>query len=112
MKTRYQICSIALLMVMACSSGKKAFEKGDYYEAVVKSVSRLKQKPDHDKSKETLRNAYPLALQAMEQNAQNMLASNDMFKYRNTIQVYNQINALAELVKSSPAALSVVKTPK
>jgi hypothetical protein len=112
MKTGRLMCSIAALVILACSSGKKAFEKGDYYEAVTKSVARLKQKPDHDKSKETLRNAYPLALQSMEQNAQNVLASNDMFKYRNTIQVYNQINALAELVKSSPAALTVIKIPK
>jgi hypothetical protein len=100
------------VLLWACSSGKKAYEKGDYYDAVSKAVARLKQKPDHDKSKETLRNAYPQALQVLEQNAQNILASNDMFKYRNSIQVYNQINQLAELIKSSPAALSVIRTPK
>jgi hypothetical protein len=113
MKTRnLLICATILSIALGCSSGKKAYEKGDYYGAVSKAVARLKQKPDHDKSKETLRSAYPLALQELEQNAQNMLASNDMFKYRNTIQVYNQINALAELVKSSPAALTVIRTPK
>jgi hypothetical protein len=112
MKSVYLLLFSVLSILNACSSGKKAFEKGDYYEAVVKSVSRLKQKPDHDKSKETLKNAYPLALQMLEQDAQNMLASNDMFKHRNAIQVYERINSLAETVKSSPAALSVIRTPK
>lgn len=104
--------SLIVLFVASCSSGKKAFEKGEYYEAVAKAVQRLKQKPDHDKSKETLKNAYPLALQELEQEAQNMLASNEMFKHRNTIGVYQRINSLAELVKSSPAALGVIRTPK
>ena len=106
------ICLVILFTVFGCSSGKKAYEKGDYYDAVSKAVARLKQKPDHSKSKETLKNAYPLALQNLEQQAQNMMASNDMFKHRNTIQVYNQINALGELIKSSPAALSVIRNPK
>src|SRR5687767_8388115 len=92
--------SLILLFIASCSSGKKAFEKGDYYEAVAKAVQRLKQKPDHDKSKETLKSAYPLALQQLEQEAENMLASNDMFKHRNTIGVYQRINSLAEIVKS------------
>lgn len=103
---------IFAIVLLSCSSGKKAYEKGDYYGAVVKAVNRLKQKPDHSKSKETLKNSYPLALQTLEQDAQNMLASNELFKSRNTIKIYNQINELYETVKSSPAALSVIKNPK
>ena len=105
-------CSVLLFVVVGCSSGKKAYEKGDYYDAVAKAVARLKQKPDHSKSKETLKNAYPLAVQNLEQDAQNIMASNDMFKHRNTIRIYNQINSLCELVKSSPAALTVIRNPK
>jgi hypothetical protein len=103
---------VVILVLVACSSGKKAYQKGDYYAAVVKSVNRLKQKPDHSKSKETLKSAYPLALESLEQEAQNMIASNEMFKSRNTIKIYNQINELSELVKSSPAALTVIRSPK
>jgi hypothetical protein len=40
--------------------GQKAYERGDYYEAVMQAVNRLRQNPDHDKSKEALKNAYPL----------------------------------------------------
>lgn len=103
---------LVISFLFACSSGKKSYERGDYYDAVVKAVQRLKQKPDHDKSKETLKNAYPLAVQSLEQEAQNMLASSEQFKYRNTIGVYERINQLGETIKSSPAAIAVVRQPK
>ncbi|MBT1703476.1 hypothetical protein [Chryseosolibacter indicus] len=112
MKFRPLLFAVFIVVLSSCSSGKKAYEKGDYYGAVVKSVNRLKQKPDHSKSKETLKGAYPLALQSLEQEAQNMLASNEMFKSRNTINIYNRVNELYEVVKSSPAALTVIKSPK
>jgi len=103
---------LIIALLSGCSSGKKAYDRGDYYDAVVKAVMRLKQKPDHDKSKETLKNAYPLAVQSLEQEAQNMLASSEQFKYRNTIGVYERINQLGETIKSSPAAMTVVRQPK
>lgn len=109
--TRYFFLAV-LLIAMACSSGKKAYDRGEYYEAVVKAVTRLKQKPDHDKSKETLKSAYPLAVQMLEQDANNLLASSDQFKYKNTIAIYERINQLGDIVKSAPAALSVIRQPK
>jgi hypothetical protein len=113
MKTGHLLTfTIFLFIGFSCSSGKKAYEKGDYYDAVSKAVARLKQKPDHKKSKETLRNAYPLALQQLEQRAENIQASNEPFKSRNVIGVYKRINSLAEIVKSSPSALKVIPRPK
>ena len=32
-----------ILIVSACSSGKKAYERGDYYGAVMKAINRLRQ---------------------------------------------------------------------
>lgn len=62
---------VAMLVLDGCNSGKKAFERGNYYEAVLKSVSRLRKNPDHRKSKETLRKSYPLALQTLEKKVKN-----------------------------------------
>ena len=85
MKQRLLFWSLIVLLT-ACSSGKKAFERGDYYDAVVKAIGRLKQKPDHSKSAETLQSAYPLALEFYETQAKNEIASNTPFKWKNAIQ--------------------------
>jgi hypothetical protein len=101
----------AILHLIGCSSGKKAYERGDYYEAVMRSVSRLRQNPDHSKSLETLKNAYPLAVEFFETQAKNDIASNTNFKWKNAIQSYNSINQMYEAIRQCPGCMKVVKSP-
>lgn len=102
---------ISLLILSACSSGKKAYEKGDYYGAVIQAVNRLRQKPDHEKSAEALRNAYPMAVSSLEDQAKNEIASNSPYKWKNAIQSYDQINRLYEEIKACPGCLRIIKSP-
>ena len=100
-----------MLIVLACSSGKQAFERGNYFEAVMKSVNRLRQNPDNSKSAEALKGAYPLAVEFFETQAKNEIASNSPYRYKNAIQAYNSINQLYESIKQCPGCLKVVKNP-
>lgn len=99
-------------LVSACSSGKKAYERGDYYSAVMKSITRLRQNPDHSKSMATLRDAYPLAVDYFVSQAKNEIASNSAFKWKNAIQSYNTINQLYEQLRQCPGCLKVIPDPK
>ena len=103
----------ALLLVFeSCSSGKKAYENGDYYGAVLKSVSRLRKNPDHKKSRETLRKSYPMALSTLEKRVQNIQAANEPFKWKKILEVYSQINHMYEEINHAPGALAVVPNPR
>lgn len=105
--------SVSLCIVFSsCSSGKKAYEKGDYYSAVLKSVQRLRQKPDHARSQETLQNAYPLAVEILESDASNAIASNAPYRYKSAIGAYNQINNMYEQIRQCPGCLKVIRAPK
>lgn len=111
MKVRLLIwCSFVLLA--ACSSGKKAYERGDYFGAVTKAITRLRQNPDHSKTVETLRSAYPLAVDFYETQAKNEIASNSPFKWKNAIQSYSQINYMYEQIRQCPGCLKVISNPK
>lgn len=103
---------LIILVISSCSSGKKAFEQGNYYEAVLKSVNRLRQNPDHRKSKETLRKSYPLALQTLEKKARNIQVANESFKWKQVLQLYGQVNHMYEEISHAPGALKVVPVPK
>jgi hypothetical protein len=105
------ICS-GIIVLTACSSGKKAYERGDYYSAVIKAVQRLRQNPDHSKSQEALKNAYPLAVDMLVSSANNMIASNDPYKWKNVIQSYTQANQLYEQIRQCPGCLKVINSPK
>lgn len=111
MKVRLLIWS-SFIMLAACSSGKKAYERGDYFGAVTKAITRLRQNPDHSKTIETLRNAYPLAVNFYETQANNEIASNAAFKWKNAIQAYNQINYMYEQIRQCPGCLKVISNPK
>ena len=111
MKQRLLYWSLIVLLC-ACSSGKLAFERGDYYDAVVKAIGRLRQKPDHSKSAETLKAAYPLALEFYETQANNEIASNTPFKWKSAIQSYNTINSMYEQIRQCPGCMKVIKNPK
>ncbi len=112
---RNTLLSLALILpilLSSCSSGKKAYEQGDYYSAVLKSVNRLRKNPKHKKSKEALRNSYPLALQTLEQNANTALTTNQQYKFKLALQSYEAINRLYREIQASPGARKVIHKPK
>ena len=113
MRNGLLLCVLAVIAFLsACTSGKKAYERGDYYEAVMLSIGRLRQNPNHSKSAEALRNAYPLAVEWYETDAKNQIASNSTSKYKNALVSYGRINNMYEAIKQAPGALAVVSNPK
>lgn len=103
---------IAIVGLYACSSGKKAYERGDYYGAVTKAVNRLRQNPDHGKSADILRESYPLAVEYFDSQAKNTVASNAPFKWKNAIESYTLLNQLYEQIRQCPGCLRVIPAPK
>ena len=101
-----------VLLVLGCSSGKKQLERGDYYEAVIKSVNRLKNNPDHKKSKETLRHAYPLAVESLTEKAEFGISSNSNEKWINAVDQYKKLYTLYNLIKETPGARYVIPDAK
>ena len=112
MKSATFSSALIALFLIGCSSGKQAYERGDYYGAVMKSVNRLRQNPDHSKSIEALQNAYPLAIEYYENEAKNEIASNSTYKWKNAIQAYSSINDLYEAIRQCPGCKKAVPNPK
>ncbi len=95
------------LVMSSCSSGKKSFERGNYYDAVIKSIHRLRSNPDNKKAKQTLKAAYPFALETLTTEIDNLLNSNEQFKYAGIVERYDKINAMADEIRHSPGARSL-----
>jgi hypothetical protein len=112
MTRSFTILSLAFLVILdSCSSGKSAYKHGDYYDAVLAAVQRLRQHPDHKKSKEILGLSYDAALNFLETDAQNQINANASFKWRTAVQDYQRINYLYEQIRTSPGAMKVVPSP-
>jgi hypothetical protein len=111
MKIQLLLIIISAILLDSCSSGKNALKRGDYFDAVSQAVSRLRQKPDHKKSKEVLKTSYQMAIEYLESDAQNQIASNAPYKWKNAVQNYDRINYLYEQIRTSPGALKVIPNP-
>ncbi|MGB3466455.1 MAG: hypothetical protein WBA74_14345, partial [Cyclobacteriaceae bacterium] len=104
--------SITLIIVGSCSSGKRAFENGDYYRSVIKSVERLRKNPDHRKSKETLDEAYPAAIDYLTKQIEDLKLSGNRLKWGEIVSAYEQINSMADEIRRSPGARKIISNPR
>ncbi|MBC7923231.1 MAG: hypothetical protein H7Z75_19305 [Ferruginibacter sp.] len=95
----------------ACSSGKRALERGNYDEAVRKAVNRLRSNPSNQKARQTLREGYALALQWHLDNVRQLQGSNVRFRWEGIAQHYDQLNALYNDIRRCPGGLQVVGNP-
>lgn len=98
-------------VVYACVSGKSALKHGDYYSATLSATDRLRSNPDHKKSKEVLKASYSFAVDYLDTDVKNVLASNSNDKWRIAVQDYEKINRLYEEIRTSPGALKVIPRP-
>lgn len=111
-----RLISLLLLLFIGigltdCISGKGSYKRGDYYQAVIEAINRLRAKPTDKKSKEILKLSYPAAVSFLETQTQNMIASNDNNKWRVAVQNYTSINTLYEEIQRSPAAMKIIPNP-
>ncbi len=109
-KTIFYILIIAILS--SCSSGKKAFQKGDYYTALYKAVDRLKSSPENKNATKVLRDGYPVTLEWTQEEMDMAITSNDMFKWERAIYLMEQVNRLSDQIRRTPAARQIINNPK
>jgi len=100
---------ILTIILAGCSTGKKALQKGDYYEATIQSVKFLRSKPDSEKARETIIQSYPMALEYYRQKVDEISNSNSPDKFLSIVEIYTKLNNLADEISRCPAALSAVK---
>jgi molybdopterin converting factor small subunit len=102
---------VGFVILESCSSGKKAYYSGNYYEAVITSTNRLRRDPNNKKSIETLRQAYPEAVKYYDDRAKAAIASNAEFKWTAVVEAYTTINVMYDEIRRSPGALKVISNP-
>ena len=105
------IILIAACLMESCTSGKQAYEKGNYDEAVLKAISRLRKNPNNKKASQTLMQSYPLTISWHKDNIERAKQSIDDFKWERVIVEYKKVNFLYNELNRCPACLRLVVNP-
>lgn len=112
MKKHIWFSGILLILVLACSTGKKALQKGDYFSAISKAVERLKTSPENKNAIQVLSDGYPMTLEWTQEEMDLILSSNNSFKWEQAISLMEQVNQLSDQIRSTPAARKIISNPK
>src|SRR5512133_155951 len=87
---------IICLLLLSCSSGKKALERGDYYNATLQAVNRLRSNPNSEKALQAVKESYPMSLTYFQGKIDYSLSTNSQFKYSEVVDYYEKMNRLSD----------------
>jgi hypothetical protein len=103
------IFSILSIFIFSCSrSGKKAFEQGNYYEAVQQATAKLQKDARNESAAETLPQAYSLAIEQFSRDIQATKNSNQQFRWESILDNYLKINELYQKIQECNACRRLV----
>ena len=98
-------------LLISCTSSKDLYEQGDYYEAVMRSVEKLRKNPNHKNSREVLAVAYPSAVRYYADKMSSNADAGVDFRFTKEADMYHKLNAMYEHIQKSPAAKQVIDYP-
>jgi hypothetical protein len=102
----------AILLLNSCSTGMKSLQRGNYYDAIIKAVSRLSGDPDNRKATQVVREGYPMAIAFYQEEIDQVLTGNDQFKWKRTLEIMQTVNRMSDEIRRIPAARNLVTSIK
>jgi len=106
--THFFVLFFISLTLGSCSTGKKALEKGDYYNATLQAVQRLRNNPKSKKATNAIKDSYPMALAYYKEKIDRTLNMNGQFRYTEIVDCYEKVNRLSDEISRCPAAMNIV----
>jgi len=100
------------MLLNACSTGEKALQQGNYYDAIMKATSRLSSDPDNHKAAKVVRDGYPMAIAYYQEEIDQTLTGNDPFRWNRTLEIMQTVNRMSDEIRRIPAARQLVTSPK
>ncbi len=105
---KYFVISFILFAISCSKSGTKALEKGNYYEAALQAVEKLKKDTDNSKSIEVLPAAYKNAQNEFLRDIEQNRNSSAQFRWENILDYYTKLNKMQDAIEHCTACRRLV----
>ena len=104
------VALLTVVVLTGCkSTGMKALKQGDYFTACIQAIDKLRSSPDNAKAKDALTQAYSLAVDYTEKEAERLrVARSDNSRYQKIFDLYASMNDIAMQISRSPSALRAI----
>jgi hypothetical protein len=104
----YSLLLLTAITFGSCKTAMKAYEKGNYEDAVSLAVKQLQKKGYDEDTKNLLRNAYDYAIKDHEDKIRTLNASSSDTRYEKIYNEYRELQKLYQAINNSPEAKKVV----
>lgn len=98
----------ASLFFAGCKSASKAYNKGDYADAIELGIKKLQKDPSDSETRDLVKNAYSYAVNLYEGNIRSFSGSASDDRYESILREYNRLQDLYETIQGSPVAASAI----
>jgi hypothetical protein len=105
----YSFILVLAVAVTACKTPSKAYDKGDYKEAIELAAKRLQKDPSDGETKALVQNAYKQAVTAREDNIRMLSTTTSDSRYEQIYYEYRQLQNLYTLIRQYPSLSNIVK---
>lgn len=113
MKKHFIFATLILALGIAgCRSGKNQFEKGQYDEAMMLAIKRLRKNPDNRKAKSTFYKGWPLTKAWHLDNVKRFKQSSAEFKWESVVREYDALNRLYGEIQRCPVCKRLAKNAR
>jgi hypothetical protein len=105
----YLILFSAFLLFTGCKTATKAYNKGDYQDAIELGIKKLQKDPSDTDTRDLVKAAYTYAVNQSESNIRNLSNSTSDNRYETILREYNSLQDLYETIQLSPVAANAIK---
>ena len=98
----------ASILFVSCKTTSKAYNKGDYANAIELGVKKLQKDPYDTEIRDLIKSAYTYAVNQYEANIRNLSGSSNDNRYEAILKEYNKLQDLYNTIQESPVAASAI----
>jgi hypothetical protein len=98
------------ITLFSCKTPGKAYEKGNYTEAIDLAIKKLQKNPNDGEAKTILQNSYKFAVNRHEEQIRILSNSNSDKRFEQIYQQYRSLQNLSENIRRYPTAAHFVNT--
>ena len=99
---------LASFFFYSCKSASKAYNQGDYADAIELGVKKLQKDPADAETRDLVKSAYSFAVNQSEANIRSLANSNNDNRYEAILREYNRLQDLYFTIQSSPVAAKAI----
>lgn len=97
------------MIIFSCKTATKAYDKGNYQEAIELAARKLQKEPFDGETKALAQNSYRQAVKMHEDKVRQLSSSSTEKKFEQIYNEYRQLQNLYDLVQRYPSLQNVIK---